>query len=187
MLSCSVVSDSVTLWTVSCRLLCPWDFSGRNTAVSCCFLLQRIFPTPGLNPCLLHWEADSLPLSPLETLELDLTQYIRHTSQSKLTIPSVVSSEMLLLSPCNLHGPGAHLVLLSGTSPLSWPRELLENIPNQFFTLRGNETSIHFTLWTKNVTCHISKKKILRPSSQLTVPVEGIQDDAKRNIGDLDN
>ena len=27
------------------------------------FLLQGIFPTQGLNPCLLHWQADSLPLS----------------------------------------------------------------------------------------------------------------------------
>ena len=25
---------------------------------------QGIFPTPELNPCLLHWQADSLPLSP---------------------------------------------------------------------------------------------------------------------------
>ena len=27
------------------------------------FLLQGIFPTQGLNPCLLHWQTDSLPLS----------------------------------------------------------------------------------------------------------------------------
>jgi hypothetical protein len=26
------------------------------------FLLQWIFPTQGLNPCLLHWQAGSLPL-----------------------------------------------------------------------------------------------------------------------------
>ena len=31
--------------------------------MSCHFLLQGIFPTEGLNPCLLHWQADSLPLS----------------------------------------------------------------------------------------------------------------------------
>ena len=29
----------------------------------CHFLLQGIFPTQGLNPCLLHSQADSLPLS----------------------------------------------------------------------------------------------------------------------------
>ena len=36
------------------RLLCPWDFSGKNTGVGCHFLLQEIFPMKGLNPGLLH-------------------------------------------------------------------------------------------------------------------------------------
>ena len=31
----------------------------------CHFLLQRIFPTQGLHPHLLHWQAVSLPLSRL--------------------------------------------------------------------------------------------------------------------------
>ena len=44
------------------RLLCPWDFPGKNTQVSCHFLLQGIFPTQGSNPHLLHWQVDSLPL-----------------------------------------------------------------------------------------------------------------------------
>ena len=33
----------------------------KNTGVGCYFLLQRIFLTPGED--LLHWQADSLPLS----------------------------------------------------------------------------------------------------------------------------
>ena len=44
------------------RLLCPWNFPGKNAGVGCHFLLQGIFPTQGLNPCLLlsrwilyHW------------------------------------------------------------------------------------------------------------------------------------
>ena len=44
-------------------------FSARNTEVGCHFLLQGIFPTQGLNLCLLcllHWQADSLPLSHLD-------------------------------------------------------------------------------------------------------------------------
>ena len=45
------------------RLLCPWDFLGKNTGVYCHFLLQGFFPTKGSNPCLLHWQADSLSLS----------------------------------------------------------------------------------------------------------------------------
>ena len=36
------------------RLLCPWDFLGKSTGVGCHFLLQRIFPTQGSNPGLLH-------------------------------------------------------------------------------------------------------------------------------------
>ena len=43
------------------------DFPGKNTGVGCHSLLQGIFPTQGLNPhplCLLHWQADSLPLVP---------------------------------------------------------------------------------------------------------------------------
>ena len=47
------------------RLLCPWDFPGKNTGVGYYFLPQGIFLTRGLNPsflCFLHWQADSLPL-----------------------------------------------------------------------------------------------------------------------------
>ena len=42
-------------------------FQARNTGAGHHFLLQAIFPTQGLNLhllCLLHWQADSLPLAP---------------------------------------------------------------------------------------------------------------------------
>ena len=51
----SVVSES--LWphgVLTTRLLCPWDSPGKNTGVDCHFLLQGIFPTQGLNLCLLN-------------------------------------------------------------------------------------------------------------------------------------
>ena len=32
------------------RLLCPWDFPGKNIAVSCHFLLQRDLSDPGIKP-----------------------------------------------------------------------------------------------------------------------------------------
>ena len=32
------------------RLLCPRDFPGKNTGVDCHFLLQGIFPNPGIEP-----------------------------------------------------------------------------------------------------------------------------------------
>ena len=47
----------------SARLLCRWDFPGRNTGVGCHFLLQGIFPTQGSNLYLLLWQVGSLPLS----------------------------------------------------------------------------------------------------------------------------
>ena len=45
------------------RLLCPWDFPGKNTGVGCHLLFQRIFSTWGSNPhliCLLLWQVDSV-------------------------------------------------------------------------------------------------------------------------------
>ena len=36
------------------RLLCPWDFPGKNTGVGSHSILQKIFPTQGLNLSLLH-------------------------------------------------------------------------------------------------------------------------------------
>ena len=36
------------------RLLCPWDFPGKNFGVGCHLLFQEIFPTQESNSCLLH-------------------------------------------------------------------------------------------------------------------------------------
>ena len=48
---------------IACQAPCPWNFPGKNTGVGCHFLLQGIFPDQRLNLTLLHWQADSLPLS----------------------------------------------------------------------------------------------------------------------------
>ena len=61
--SLSRVQLFATLWTVPARLLCSWDFPGKNTGVVCRFLLQGIFLNPHLL-CLLRWQAHSLPLAP---------------------------------------------------------------------------------------------------------------------------
>ena len=85
------MSDSfVTPWTIDPRLLCPWDFPGKNTGVGCHFFLQGILSTQGLNPCLLHWQADSLPLSHLGSparciadkyLKINLTKDIQNLAE----------------------------------------------------------------------------------------------------------
>ena len=49
------------------RLLCPWDSPSKKTGAGCHALLQEVFLTQGSDPCLLcllHWQADSLPLAP---------------------------------------------------------------------------------------------------------------------------
>ena len=49
----SVTSDS--FWPYrwqSIRLLCPWDFPGKNTGMGCNFLLPGFSLTQGLNQCL---------------------------------------------------------------------------------------------------------------------------------------
>ena len=46
-------SCSTLLWPhglLPTRLLCPWNFLGRNTGVHCCFLLQGTFPDSRIKP-----------------------------------------------------------------------------------------------------------------------------------------
>ena len=53
------------------RLLCPRDSPSKNTGVRCPALPRGIFLTHGSNLhllCLLHWQADSLPLAPQHKL-----------------------------------------------------------------------------------------------------------------------
>ena len=48
------------------KLLCPWDFPGKNTGMGCHFLLRRILSTQESNPhllCVLHWQTGYLTLS----------------------------------------------------------------------------------------------------------------------------
>ena len=45
-------------WTVAARLLCPWDFPGKNTGVGC--PSAGNLPDPGIEPSL---QADTLLLS----------------------------------------------------------------------------------------------------------------------------
>ena len=80
MLSRSVMSNSLWLHGLA-KLLCPWDFLGKNTGAGCHFLLQGIFPTQGSKPgllYLLHWQVDSLPRQGPETL-ICVSWLVSHT------------------------------------------------------------------------------------------------------------
>ena len=64
---CSVTQSYLTFCdpVEHTRLLCPWDFPGKNIGASCHFLRQGIFLTQESNLCLLcllNCQADSLPL-----------------------------------------------------------------------------------------------------------------------------
>ena len=71
-LTCSVAQSCPTL----CKLM---DCSPSGSSVHGIILarilewVQEIFPTQGLNPSLLHWQADSLPLSHLKSPFLPLS------------------------------------------------------------------------------------------------------------------
>ena len=83
-LVCAQLLSCIWLFMTPARLLCPWNFPGKNTGVGCHFLLQRIFLgslflglAQGSNLrllCLLHWRVNSLPLdhpgSPIIPLKL---------------------------------------------------------------------------------------------------------------------
>ena len=75
---CLVARPCPTLcWTdpmVCSLLLCPWDFSGKNTGVDCHFLLQGIFLIQGSNPYLLHLAGGSCMAEPPGTPSLDIYQ-----------------------------------------------------------------------------------------------------------------
>ena len=96
---CSVVSNS--LWPhelYPARLLCLWNFPGKNTRADCHFLLQGIFPTQESNPCLLHflsWQAYSLPVQHLGNPNIGMhhfnffkciSSFITHKSPSILVL-----------------------------------------------------------------------------------------------------
>ena len=69
------------------RLLCPWNFPGKNTGMGCHAFLKGIFPTQGLNACLLHllhWWAG--PLVPLEIPTFSPKEYLLFFDDSLLFI-----------------------------------------------------------------------------------------------------
>ena len=70
LLSCVLLF--ATPWTLAPRLFRPWDFLGKNIGVRCHFLLQGIFLSWELNPCLLqllHWHCILYHWATWETLK----------------------------------------------------------------------------------------------------------------------
>ena len=100
------------------RLFCPWDFPDKNTGVGCHFLLQEIFPTQGLNPCLLHCRQRLYCLSHQGTSKIMVT----HVSTATLSAPNPAAGHRRPTPPLETPGlPGKSGSVSCGvTSPFSW-------------------------------------------------------------------
>ena len=60
--------------------------------------MLQIFPDKGSNPCLLHWQADSLPRSPLGSPHSPFCTKVFTTVLQKLVLVSPLASPLLLSS-----------------------------------------------------------------------------------------
>ena len=104
---------------LSTRLFCPCNSPAKNPGVGCCFLLQRVFPTQGSNPNLLHllhWQTNSLLLVPAGKPD----PIIKSFEKSKFHSLSQSFSECVL-RPCCI--PGTVLNRAANkTVPTSAPR-----------------------------------------------------------------
>ena len=149
-----MLDSFVTPWTVALRLLCPWDFLGKNTAVGCHFLHQGIFLTQGSNLHLLLWQADSLLLSHLGSpyTSISSVQFSRSVVSDSLRPHGLHHTRPPCLSPTpraysNLcpSSRWCHLTISSSVIPFSW----LQSFPasgsfqmSQFFTWDGQNIGV---------------------------------------------
>ena len=111
----------------SARLLCPWDSPGKNTAVGCHFLLQRIFPTQGSNPRLLsllhcRWTVYITSSGPPVPTHADTANSSLHERSQR---PDPTSSVVSDTQPHPRHSPYSlhlcsHTSWFAFTSRFSW-------------------------------------------------------------------
>ena len=101
-LSCSSTRVSDSLWShglYPARLLCPWDFPGKDTAVGCHSLLQGIFPIQESHPVSPAWQADSLPLSHLGSPKLKVLHLYFSTHYNSEIFCCLNECNLLVLYP----------------------------------------------------------------------------------------
>ena len=98
------------------------DFPDKNTEMGCHFPLHRIYLTRGSNPCLLHWQVDSLPLGHQGGLHMYQFSSFHSLSCVRLFVTtwaaihqaslSIINSRSLLkLMSIELVIPSNHLIL----------------------------------------------------------------------------
>ena len=107
-LICQVVDNS--LWPRGLnptRVLCPWNFPGKNTGVGWHFHLQGIFLTQRSNLHLLHllhWQVDSFTTGlPGKPLFESLSSFVRCLFTSSAHFLTRLFALLLLSSKCSIY------------------------------------------------------------------------------------
>ena len=77
------------------RLLCPWDFPGKNTGVGCHFLLQGNFP----NLPLLHWRWILFHLSHQGSPFITTQKEEKENQQAQLPLMSTIQGLKVKVTP----------------------------------------------------------------------------------------
>ena len=125
----------------------PWDSLGKNTRVGCHALLQGIFPTQGLNPCLphcrqilyclshqgspiymqTHSSSDSFPIQPLHYRVLSNTVLYNAAAAAKS-----LQSCLTLCNPIDGSPPGSPIpgILDRKSTRLNSSHELTSRMPS---------------------------------------------------------
>ena len=105
------------------RVLCPWDFPGKNTGVGCHFLLQGISPTQGSNSGSPALRSDALPSEPPgKPLEIYLSQ--EHVISIKPNILKWLPLFRDRLTSANLLTHQESNLGTSCTRGMMWPQSL---------------------------------------------------------------
>ena len=133
MFSPSVASNSLRPHGLQpSRLLCPWNFAGKNTGADCHFLLQGILPAQGSDASLsvsctgrqvlctsAAWEAPAVCISSVQSLSHVLLFETPWTAAHQAFLSITNSRSLLKLMSIKLVMPSSHLILYH--SPLLLP------------------------------------------------------------------
>ena len=135
--------------TCATKLLCPWDFPGKNTEVDCHSLLQRIFETQTSNPGLLHagrfftftmWTTREAPLKRLLLFSLSVvSKSLRPHGLQHARLPCPSPSPGVCSNLCPL-SQWCHLTISSSVIPIS---SCLQSFPGSgSFSASGSASGI---------------------------------------------
>ena len=132
LVECSGVSDSFAMpW----KLLCAWNFPGKNTGEGSHFLLQGTRSDPGIELLPLSLAVPPVPSGPVCICLFDISQHFVHRF-SGLKYLKLTSAPLLYISLPAIffisvggwrhHGPRHHICASSAFTPASlvWPQFL---------------------------------------------------------------